>query len=126
MSGWWTNLLWIFLGGGLGSVMRYSLGWLMVQRLGLHFVSGTLLVNLLGSFLLGIFVSHFQRTGNLNTPLALMLTIGFCGGFTTFSTFSIENLNLFRSEEWLSLLLYSSLSIIGGFGLAYIAQIGLR
>ena len=99
MSGWWINLGLIFIGGGLGSVLRYATGWLVVQRFGFHYLSGTIIVNLLGSFLLGLLVSYFHKTEGLQAPLALMLTVGFCGGFTTFSTFSLENLNLFPNGE---------------------------
>ena len=78
------------------------------------FPYGTLTVNVLGSFLLGLFLGGGLRDYWGSPGLALFLTVGFCGGFTTFSTFSAETLELLRSGEMLQLSLYVLLSLVMG------------
>ncbi|MGH7855901.1 MAG: fluoride efflux transporter CrcB [Candidatus Binatia bacterium] len=81
-------------GGFLGSVGRYGLG-RVVQRLGgADFPYGTLAVNVLGSFVIGLVVTLSLERGLVNATLRLFLTVGICGGFTTMSTFSYETLSL--------------------------------
>lgn len=103
------QILVIGLGGGIGSVLRYLLQ-LFVSRLMIAvFPAGTFLVNILGCFLIGIFYALSEK-GNILTPQwRLFLTTGLCGGFTTFSTFAYENVNLLRSNDFL----YSGVYIAG-------------
>jgi len=89
----------IFLGGGLGSTCRYLISSILVQGSGLAFPFGTLIVNLLGSFFMGFFFHIFQ-SNIVPLEIRIMVTIGFLGGFTTFSSFSIETLNLLRNGEY--------------------------
>ncbi|ADH64613.1 CrcB protein [Allomeiothermus silvanus DSM 9946] len=100
----------IFLGGAVGSVLRYSLGaW--VQRLGgSGFPWNTLAINVLGSFLIGLLL-RFSAEGTLSQEARLLLAVGFCGGFTTFSTLSWETLTLAQSSQWLLALLYGQSSL---------------
>ncbi|HEU5069469.1 MAG TPA: fluoride efflux transporter CrcB [Verrucomicrobiae bacterium] len=95
--------LWVALGGALGSVGRYWLNGIVAQRFA-TFPAGTLTVNILGSFIIGVI-------GALTSPEARMapesrafvtqfVMIGICGGFTTFSSFSLQTLNLLRDREW--------------------------
>lgn len=106
------TLLYIFLGGGLGSVLRFltsqytSKLWIINQ-----FPIGTFLVNILGCFLIGIFFSYFAK---VESYLKFFLMAGICGGFTTFSTFSLENFILWQNGSYLTLILYSILSVILG------------
>ena len=102
------------LGGFIGSVLRY-----LVSRLtaGVDFASlplGTLTVNVLGCFVLGLLTGLFERTGNLSPELRLLLTTGLCGGFTTFSTFSNDGLILIKQEFYGMFALYTLLSITLG------------
>lgn len=104
----------IFLGGGLGSMARYGLGkW--VSSLHLHqFPFGTLAVNITACFVLGILVGWGEHK-QLIPPTATareFWTIGFCGGFSTFSTFSMETLYLLQGGSAFSALLYIALSLI--------------
>ena len=99
------GLVFIFLGGGLGSLLRYLLGvgfsYLVPASRG-AFGWGTLLVNVLGSYLIGYFVERYHSELGLDR---LLLVVGFCGGFTTFSTFTMEVYTLFTEGlSWLALL----------------------
>ena len=93
--------LYVFLGGGLGAVCRYLATTAIGARFGMMFPFGTLFVNTLGSFLMALimgFLLTMAKANNLLTePLRLLLTVGFLGGFTTFSSFSMETLTLLRS-----------------------------
>lgn len=97
-----TNTLFIFLGAGIGGVLRYwvsNIVYLMVSR---QFPYGTLVVNITGCFFMGIlFVLLLERFDGMGSPLRSFLLIGLLGGYTTFSSFSIETLNLFESGDWL-------------------------
>lgn len=71
-----------------------------------HIPLGTLLVNVLGSFLLGIFLGYVIKNQSL-TPVLFLFTVGFCGGFTTFSAFAVENFNYLKNGEYLMFLIYT-------------------
>lgn len=104
----------IFFGGGLGSVLRYAVQLIIHQRINAYnFPWATLTVNIVGSFLIGLFYSLSARF-NLSEEVRLFLTAGLCGGFTTFSTFSNDNLALLREGEWLASSIYMIISIVIG------------
>jgi CrcB protein len=88
----------IALGGAVGTVARYGLG-SSLQRLSTAFPYGTLLINVSGSFLLGFLVRYLLSTAT-SPELRAALTVGFCGGFTTFSTFSLETARLLEGGSW--------------------------
>ena len=107
----------IFIGGGVGSVLRYLAQISINERMsgiGFPFSWGTFIVNIAGSLLIGLFYSVSERW-NLSMEMRLFLTTGLCGGFTTFSTFSNDGLSLLRGEFYGTFLLYALLSI--GLGL---------
>lgn len=109
-----TALL-VFLGGGLGSVTRYWVSILMQQQLAPKLpLFGTLTVNILGSLLIGLLMGWFLKAETSYPQLQLLLVVGFCGGFTTFSTFSAENLNLLKSNLYTEFLLYGVGSLVLG------------
>lgn len=117
------HLLLVGLGGFIGSVARF-----LVSKLNLswHFLSipmGTLTVNVLGSFIIGILVGISAKSDLISTDLRLFLMVGFCGGFTTFSSFSSENLMLMQNGQVFTLLIYTSLSILLGFLAVYLGYI---
>jgi fluoride exporter len=93
--------LWVALGGALGSMARYGLALAMVRLTGPRFPWGILLINAIGSFVIGYFGTLSTANGRLPAPneIRLFVLVGFCGGFTTFSTFSLQTLELFRSGE---------------------------
>jgi len=110
-----NNILLVGLGGAGGSILRY-----LVQRsMNLSFPYGTITVNLLGCFLIGIFLSMWGRHG-LNDQYRLVLMTGFCGGFTTFSAFTQEGLQMLMQNRITTFLIYLSISVIGGFILTWL------
>jgi CrcB protein len=95
--------LWVAIGGALGSVSRFWLSGLIAARFGETFPLGTLVINITGSFLIGAFAAFADPDGRYLTSPSLrqFLMIGVCGGYTTFSSFSLQTLNLLREREWL-------------------------
>jgi CrcB protein len=87
-------------GGALGSVMRYLVGVGSTKLFGLAFPWGTLLINIAGSFLIGAFVELFALKWDLPQEARVFLTVGICGGFTTFSTFSLDAYVLMERGDW--------------------------
>lgn len=96
--------LWVALGGALGSVGRYWLNGLVSERIA-TFPAGTMVINVLGSFVIGVFGALTSPEGRMDSAARALTTqlvmIGVCGGFTTFSSFSLQTLNLLREREWL-------------------------
>ena len=113
------NLLLVFLGGGIGSGLRYWISGLMAQRFGPSFPWGTLTVNVTGSLIIGFFATFTGPDGRWMAPTAArtFFMTGICGGYTTFSSFSLETLNFARDAEWL----YAGLNILGSVALCLIA-----
>ena len=110
------EVIYIFIGGGTGSALRYFIQLLMHERIvPYHFPWATFTVNLLGSFLIGLFYALSERF-HLPFEVRLFLTTGLCGGFTTFSTFSSDGVGLLKGEFYGAFVLYTLLSI--GIGLA--------
>ena len=91
----------VFIGGGLGSIFRYWISTYASKHLPLFFPFGTLLVNILGSFILGLMIFGWDEKGLISPTIKLFIGVGFCGGLTTFSTFSLETFNLIRDAEFL-------------------------
>jgi CrcB protein len=118
-------LFYIAVGSAFGGVSRYLLGGLVQRMLDTTFPAGTLLVNVTGSLLLGAILRYAVETPTLTPEVRALLTIGFCGGYTTFSTFSYETVALLRDGQWARAGIYVGasvvLSLVGtflGFGLA--------
>ncbi len=110
-------------GGFIGSVARYY-----VSKLNLHidFFSipvGTLLVNVLGCFIIGFLTGIADKSAILTVEWRMFLMVGICGGFTTFSSFANENLMLLHNGLMLSILLYTGLSILLGFTAVYLGYV---
>lgn len=106
----------VFLGGGFGSVLRYLLSRTLNSDLtGIPY--GTFAANILGSLLIGIILGISAKGNVLTQNQTLLLATGFCGGFTTFSTFAYENQVFLKSGDFLSFSLYT----IGSFALGFLA-----
>ena len=121
-------MLWyIAVGSALGGVSRYLVGGLVQRLLPGSFPAGTLVVNVTGSFLLGVLV-RIALDGPAPSPeLRALLTVGFCGGYTTFSAFSLETMTLLEQGEWTRGALYIVLSMtlaLVGTGLGMLAARG--
>lgn len=110
---------WIAIGGGLGSIARYGCSRMVAEWVGEAFPWGTLLINVLGSFVIGAFATLTGPDGRVMVaPDARQFVIvGICGGYTTFSSFSLQTLNLVRSGDMIA----AGLNIIGSVGLCLLA-----
>jgi CrcB protein len=108
---------WSFLiiGGIVGTVARYTLAGFVYQVLGSDFPYGTLVVNLVGCFLIGLFSTLAEVKFLLDSNMRVLLMIGFCGAFTTFSTFMLETGNLIRDGETMRAFANVLLSLVVGF-----------
>src|SRR5699024_1959754 len=107
------SVLIVGIGGFLGSIGRYLLSYVIKQHWSSAFPMGTITVNLLGSFLIGLIMAA-AFTENLNHQMRLLLATGFCGGFTTFSTFSFEFFSLLQNGHNGYALLYAGASLVLG------------
>jgi CrcB protein len=95
----WVFILAVALGGAIGSVARYLVGIGSGKLLGFNFPWGTLVINIVGSMLIGVFAGMFAFKWDLPQALRVFLTVGICGGFTTFSTFSLDTYYLIERGE---------------------------
>ncbi|OMP30364.1 MULTISPECIES: fluoride efflux transporter CrcB [Mangrovimonas] len=108
------HLLLVFLGGGFGSVLRFGIGKLWnSHETGIPY--GTFAANILGSLLIGIILGLAAKNDTLSQSQTLFLATGFCGGFTTFSTFAYENHVFLRTGDFTSFAIYTIASFILGF-----------
>lgn len=123
--------LWVALGGALGSVARYALGNAVVLLTGPAFPWGTLLINVLGSFVISFF-GMLTGTGDrfgLPAELRIFVTVGICGGFTTFSSFSLQTVDLIRAGQPGRAALYvtaSAILCIAACGLGFLSAAALN
>lgn len=116
------NILLVALGGAIGSALRYCVA--LIFREGLLPWS-TLLVNVVGCFLIGFLSSLFETVPS-SSNWKMLATVGFCGGFTTFSTYINENFKYLTNNEFLKSMLYLSSSVILGFAALYFGRIAAR
>lgn len=111
------NFLLVGLGGALGSMLRYAAYLLITVK---HFPFGTFLVNIIGSFIIGIVLALSLKDESFLNNWKVFLATGICGGFTTFSSFSAENVALLQNGKFGIALLYITLSIVLGIAAAWL------
>jgi fluoride exporter len=107
------DILYVGIGGFFGSAARYLIAYTMGSRIISPFPIATLSVNILGSFILGVLMGFVAKRFPDSSTITLILGTGFCGGFTTFSTFAFENLTLWHQKP-MAMLIYIVVSVIGG------------
>ncbi len=132
----WKTALFVFIGSGIGGMLRFFLSEYIGQRmhaLSRHqcsfldtFPVATLIVNISGCLLIGMIYGAADRGINLSPEMKAMLAAGFCGGLTTFSTFSHENYLLFNSNHIYTLIIYIAVSVLLGFGAAILGHAILK
>jgi len=108
------SFLIVGLGGGAGSMLRYAVQKIFQPQHAGVFPSGTLLVNIAGCFLIGILWSLFSRSLTVSEEMKLLLMTGFCGGFTTFSAFTLEGIGLLKENKTALFIIYLTASVVGG------------
>ena len=108
------NFLIVGLGGAVGSMLRYGVQKIFQAQTVVTFPTGTLLVNIAGCFLIGILWSLVSRSLTWNDEMKLLLMTGFCGGFTTFSAFTLEGIGLLKENRTVLFVIYLTASVVGG------------
>ncbi|HZE08469.1 MAG TPA: fluoride efflux transporter CrcB [Gemmatimonadaceae bacterium] len=116
-----SKLVWyVAIGSGIGGVARLLVGNFIQHRVGTSFPIGTLVINITGSFILGFLIRYALATPNITPELRALMTTGFCGGYTTFSTYSFETATLIEDGRYerasAYILLSVGLALIGVFG----------
>jgi CrcB protein len=110
------TLLWVGMGGFIGANARYLVGIWAAERFGHSFPWGTLIINVSGALLLAAFAAWFTRQVGLNPNLRLLFAVGFCGAYTTFSTYALDTITLAHSGQFsaalVNLLLNNALSLV--------------
>jgi CrcB protein len=123
----WRNLLAILAGGGIGSVLRYIVTVGVTQRFGPGFPWGTFLINVTGSLVIGVVFELSQtRAIGMSPALRLFLMTGILGGYTTFSTFSLDLLLLFSERAAAAAMLYAGASVVLGLAAAFAGVVLVR
>lgn len=113
------NILLVGLGGFFGSVLRYLVYLFVDKNIQLAWPIATFSVNIIGSLILGIIYGLLFKTNFISPDLRLLLAVGFCGSFTTFSTFAYENLQMLQQRDFITMILYTGLSLVLGLLAAY-------
>ncbi|WP_425349497.1 fluoride efflux transporter CrcB [Rhizobium multihospitium] len=106
----------VFLGAGLGGAFRLGINELAARLLGIEFPFGTLIINVLGAFIMGLLTEYFAFRGGMSQEMRLFLTTGLLGGFTTFSTFALESVALWERGQWMPAIAYVALSVFLSIG----------
>jgi len=111
--------IWITVGSALGGIARYWCSGVIANAFGATFPFGTLIVNVVGSFIIGFFATLTGPDGRVFVPseYRLFVTVGFCGGYTTFSSFSLQTLTLMQDGEWL----HAAANIVSSVALCLLA-----
>jgi CrcB protein len=123
--------LWVALGGAIGTLGRFCLSTLVANHFGETFPLGTLIINITGSFIIGFFATLTDTDGSLMVvrEMRAFVTIGICGGYTTFSSFSLQTLRLAQDGQWLTAganVVGSNIGCLAAVWLGHVCALGLR
>ncbi|MDT6952444.1 fluoride efflux transporter FluC [Companilactobacillus alimentarius] len=110
----------LLVGAFIGSDLRYAES--LIFKTSSGFPLGTLVANLSGALILPFLIHYLQDRFHLSSKVILILSTGLLGSYTTFSTFTADSYRLYQSGQWLSLLIYLTLTLVGGFGLALLGN----
>lgn len=116
-----SNLLFVAIGGSIGAVFRYLISILMIQVFGSAFPFGTLVVNMIGSFLMGV-IYALGQVSHVSPEMKALVAVGLLGALTTFSTFSNETLLLIQQGQWLKAFINIALNLCLCLFMVYIGQ----
>ena len=122
----WTGFLVVFLGSGIGGMLRHGVGLLALRFTGANFPWGTLVINVVGSALMGLMIGLFAARSINDPELRLFVTTGLIGGFTTWSTFSLDIVTLWERGEIGSAIAYAAASIVLSLTVLAIAHLAAR
>ncbi|MDR2813117.1 MAG: fluoride efflux transporter CrcB [Prevotellaceae bacterium] len=114
------EILFAGLGGGAGSILRYLASRVTAKAAAFTFPVATFAVNVLGCFLAGALAGASLRAGWMGAPQRALLVTGFCGGFTTFSAFSLENVQMYQAGSYAMLAVYVAASVAAGFAAVWV------
>jgi CrcB protein len=125
------NYFWIAVGSGLGGIVRYWCSGIAARTIGETFPWGTLIVNVVGSFIIGFFATVTGPDGRVfvSTTTRQFVMVGFCGGYTTFSSFSLQTLNLMNDGEWTYAVTNAAASVFAcllAVWIGHVAAVGLN
>lgn len=111
----WKDIFYVGIGGGIGSIFRFIASRLVIRYASPEWTfAGTLAVNITGCFLIGILAGWMLLNQPENQTFRLLFIVGFCGGYTTFSTFAYENLRLLETNQWGLFAFYTLTSVVVG------------
>ena len=116
----------IFVGGGIGAALRHATNRAALALLGASFPFGTFIVNIVGSFLMGVLAVALLARGEGDQPLRLFLATGVLGGFTTFSAFSLDAALMWEKAEWSALAVYAVGSVLLSVGALFLGMVAAR
>lgn len=116
----WKNIFLVALGGSIGAVARFLSFKLITNLFPPPFPWGTFIINITGCFLIGVFYSLSVKHMYFTPELRLLLMTGLCGGFTTFSAFTLEGMGLLNEQRVLTFLLYFATSVVVGLGATFL------
>ena len=109
----------VFVGGGIGSIIRYLITKISFFSFN-SFPYSTFISNIIGCFILGLALTYFMKNDSQNSTIFIFIAVGFCGGFTTFSTFSSEGLELINNGNLITFIVYTFTSIFLGIVAVYL------
>lgn len=115
----------VAVGGAVGSVLRYLIGLININESAV-FPYKTLIINIVGSFLIGLIVALTADKTAIDPNIVLMLKVGLCGGFTTFSTFAYESVNLIQSQKTIIAIVYIVSSVLLSVGAVFLSQLAVK